>query len=174
MLWAMKDQPPARAVGIGGRQVRTDPKFGHIYDHFSVVYEWANGVKCFASCRQQSGCANDTSDYIFGTQGTCDVMKGSILGPNNKWVYKGPRDNMYQVEHNDLFASIRSGQPINNGDYMTKSTMMAILGRMSAYTGQVITWDMAMNSKEDLTPAKYEFGALPVPPVAMPGVTKFV
>jgi predicted dehydrogenase len=171
MLWAMKDQPPARAVGSGGRQVRTDPKFGHVYDHFSVVYEWANGVKCFASCRQQTGCANDTSDYIFGTQGTCDVMKGSIAGAN-KWVYKGPRDNMYQVEHNELFAAIRAGQPINNGDYMAKSTLMAILGRMSAYTGQVITWDMAMNSKEDLTP-KYEFGQLAVPPVAMPGMTKF-
>jgi hypothetical protein len=81
---------------------------------------------------------------------------------------------MYQNEHDELFASIRAGKPINNGDYMCKSTLMAILGRMATYTGQVITWEQALNSKEDLTPAKYEFGALAVPPVAMPGITKFV
>jgi hypothetical protein len=81
---------------------------------------------------------------------------------------------MYQNEHNALFASIRAGKPINNGDYMTKSTMMAILGRMATYTGQIITWEKALNSKEDLTPARYEFGPLPVAPVAQPGKTKFV
>ena len=81
---------------------------------------------------------------------------------------------MYQNEHNELFASIRKGEPINNGDYMTKSTLMAIMGRMATYTGQVITWEQALNSKEDLTPAQYAFGPMPMPTVAMPGVTKFV
>jgi hypothetical protein len=80
---------------------------------------------------------------------------------------------MYQNEHDELFASIRAGNPLNNGDYMTKSSMMAIMGRMSAYTGKTITWEQAMNSKEDLTPPKYEFGPLPVAPVAIPGVTQF-
>ena len=80
---------------------------------------------------------------------------------------------MYQVEHDELFASIRSGKPINNGEYMSKSTLLAIMGRMAAYTGKVITWEMAMNSQEDLTPPKYEFGPLPMPAVAVPGVTKF-
>jgi hypothetical protein len=81
---------------------------------------------------------------------------------------------MYQQEHNELVASIRAGTPINNGDYMVKSTLMAIMGRLATYTGQVITWDKLLNSKEDLTPAKYEFGPLPTPLVARPGVTKFV
>jgi len=80
---------------------------------------------------------------------------------------------MYQIEHNELIASIRAGKPINNGDYMTKSTLMAIMGRMATYTGQVITWDMAMHSQEDLTPPKYELGPLPMPAVARPGITKF-
>ena len=80
---------------------------------------------------------------------------------------------MYQKEHNELFASIRAGKPINNGEYMTKSTLMAIMGRMATYTGQVITWDQALNS-HDLTPAKLEFGPLAVPEVARPGVTKLV
>jgi hypothetical protein len=81
---------------------------------------------------------------------------------------------MYQVEHNELFASIRSGNPINNSEYMARSSMLAIMGRMATYTGQTITWDQAINSKEDLTPAKYEWGPLPVAPVALPGVTQFV
>lgn len=173
MAWAMKDQPPLRAVGLGGRQVRTQPEFGHVFDHFSVVYEYPNGVKLFANCRQQARCATDVSDHVMGTKGTCHVMQHQITGPA-KWSYKGPKANMYQVEHDELFASIRAGKPINNGDYMAKSTLLAIMGRMAAYTGQQITWEQALNSKEDLSPAKYEFGPLPVPPVAVPGVTKFI
>jgi predicted dehydrogenase len=173
LAWAMKNQYPERAVGTGGRQVRTDPQFGHIYDHFSVVYQWANGVKGFSACRQMRGCANDVSDHIMGSKGAADVMRFAISGAN-PWQYKGRGGNMYQVEHDELFASIRSGKPINDGDWMTKSTLMAIMGRMAAYTGQVITWEMALNSKEDLSPPKYEFGPLPMPPVALPGMTKFI
>ena len=68
---------------------------------------------------------------------------------------------------------VEKGKPLNNGEYLAKSTLIAIQGRMAAYTGQVITWDQAMNSKEDLTPAKYEFGPLATPAIAIPGVTKF-
>ena len=81
---------------------------------------------------------------------------------------------MYQLEHNALFASIRKGEPINNGEYMTRSTMLAILGRMAAYTGKRITWEEAMKSKEKLGPETLEFGPLPFPEVAMPGITEFV
>ncbi len=175
MLWAMKNEPPAKAVGLGGRQVRTDPRFGHIFDHHFVVYEWANGVKLFASCRQQNGCPVDVTDHVFGTKGTCHVMTHNIVnGKEPIWKYQGPRGDMYQQEHNELFASIRAAKPINDGDWMCKSTLLAIMGRMATYTGQNITWEQAMNSKEDLTPPKYEFGPLPVPEVAKPGVTKFV
>ncbi len=173
MAWAMNDQYPTRATGLGGRQVRTGPEFGHIFDHHAVVYEYPSGVKIFAYCRQQPGCANDVNDYVMGTEGTCDVMKHAITG-KHPWRYRGPREDMYQVEHNELFASIRAGRPINNGDYMTKSTLMAIIGRMATYTGKVITWEQALHSKDDLTPPHYEWGPLPVPPVAKPGVTKFV
>lgn len=176
MGWAMHDEPPVRANGTGGRQVRTAPDFGHIFDHHSVVYQYANGVKMFHSCRQQNGCRNDVTDHIMGSKGTCDVMRHTITGPNS-WKYSTVQSrkdpSMYQAEHNELFTSIRSGKPINNGEWMTKSTLMAIMGRMATYTGQEITWDMALNSKQDLTPAKYEFGSLPVPPVAMPGITKY-
>ena len=175
MAWVLKDEYPVKAVGLGGRQSRTQPEFGHIFDHHSVVYDYPNGVKVFSNCRQQNGCANDVSDHVFGTRGTCDVMKHVIKGPGGKklWQYSGGRGDMYQNEHNELIASIRAGKPINNGDYMTRSTLMAIMGRMATYTGKVITWEQALNSQEDLTPPKYEFGPLPVPPVAVPGVTKF-
>ena len=83
------------------------------------------------------------------------------------------RDNMYQQEHNELFQAIRRGEPINNGEYMTKSTLMGIMGRMACYTGQQITWEQALNSREDLTPPRYDWIELPVPPVARPGVTTF-
>jgi hypothetical protein len=145
-----------------------------------VVYEYANGQKLFSCCRQQAGCAHDISDHLFGTRGTCDILasKGvGVIRPSTAgqptWRSKAKNKDMYQVEHDELFASIRSGKPINNGEWMARSTLMAIMGRMATYTGQVITWDMAMNSQEDLTPPRYEFGPLPVPPVAKPGVTKF-
>lgn len=179
MAWAMQDQHPVRASGLGGRQVRTAPEFGNIFDHHAVVYEYANGVKCFSYCRQMANCANDVSDHIMGTQGTCDVMRHRVTARDGRrviWQYPAARargDDMYQTEHNELFASIRSGNPINNGDYMTKSSMMAIMGRMATYTGQTITWEQAMNSREDLTPPRYEWGPLRVPEVARPGFTQF-
>jgi predicted dehydrogenase len=175
MAWAMRDQYPVRAVGLGGRQVRTGPAYGNIFDHMAVVYEYANGVKCHSYCRQQEGCANETNDFVVGTRGRVDVMAHTITG-DNPWRFREPRSqrrDMYQNEHNELFASIRSGNPINNGEYMAKSTLMGILGRMTCYTGQVITWEQALNSREDLTPARYEWGPLAVPPIARPGVTQF-
>jgi predicted dehydrogenase len=173
MAWAMGNVYPVKAVGMGGRQVRTDPKFGHIFDHHAVVYEWASGVKLFSFCRQMAGCANDVTDHVMGTKGTAAVMANSIKGETN-WKYSGPGGEMYQVEHNELFASIRAGKPINDGDWMAKSSLMGIMGRMATYTGQVITWDAALNSKEDLSPPAYEFGPLPTPAVAVPGKTKFL
>jgi predicted dehydrogenase len=175
MAWAMQDKYPLRAIGTGGRQSRVQPEYGHIFDHHAVVFEYDKGVKLFSYCRQQVGCANDVSDHVIGTEGVCEVMKHAIRG-KRPWRHRssdGTKDDMYQNEHDELFASIRSGKPINNGDYMAKSTLMAIMGRMATYTGQVITWEQALNSIEDLSPPKYEFGALPVPPVAMPGRTRF-
>lgn len=176
MLWAMKDEAPVLVSGSGGRQVRTHEKYGNIYDHFNVVYTWANGVKAFARCRHWKNCKSDVSDYIFGSEGTADLMKHTIVDPDGKevWKFEGEGGDMYQIEHDELFAGIRGGNVINNGDYMCKSTMLAISGRQAAYTGQDLSWEQVMNSKEDLSPASYEWGDVPVPPVAIPGQTKFV
>lgn len=172
----MNDEYPVSAVALGGRQARTDPAFGHIFDHHAVVYEYASGARCFSNCRQQAETFGDVSDTAFGTKGTAikRAFRFHEITGENAWKYRGKPKDAYQTEHDELFASIRSGTPLNDGDRMAKSTMMAIMGRMASYTGKQITWDMAMNSQEVLAPASYELGPLPVPPVAVPGVTPFV
>jgi predicted dehydrogenase len=173
--WVMNDYP-AKAVGTGGRQVRTGPEYGHIYDHFAIVYEYANGAKLFASCRQMKGCHNDISAHAVGSKGRAEMSSGRRMSitAGQEWRYDGPTNEAVQAEHDALFASIRAGKPINNGEYLAKSSLLAIMGRMAGYTGQQITWDMAMNSKEDLTPARYDWDlAMAVPPVARPGQTRF-
>jgi predicted dehydrogenase len=176
MAWAMGDEPPVKAVGLGGRQQRTEADYGNIFDHHAVVYEYANGVRLYSFCRQQAGTANDVSDWIYGTQGVCDVFKHRIEGKagGKSWRYRKPaglKDDMYQNEHNELFAALRAGKTIDNSDYMCKSTLMAIMGRMATYSGKSVTWDEVMNSKENLFPADLKFGDYPVPPVAIPGIT---
>jgi predicted dehydrogenase len=180
--WAMHDQPPARAWGLGGRQVRTDAKYGDIFDHHAVVYEYDNGVQVYAFCRQIPGCYNDVTDVFIGAKGRAILPDKLRIEGESSWHYTGPKPSMYDVEHQELFAAIRSGKTINNGEYLARSTMWAILGRMVDYTGQVLTWDQAINSQQTLAPAKYAFDADPpiLPdkdgkyPIAVPGETKFV
>jgi predicted dehydrogenase len=176
--WAKGNEYPVKAWGLGGRQQRTGPEYGQIYDHFSIVYEYADGAKLISNCRQQAGCPGNLSAEAVGSQGRAlfsERDKGlQVHSASGKWTYEGKHRDMYQVEHDELFASIRSGKPINNGEYMCHSTLLAIMGRMAAYTGQTITWEMAMNSKEDLSPPRYDWDVpLPNPPIAVPGVTKF-
>jgi predicted dehydrogenase len=174
--WAMNNDYPVSAVGTGGRQVRTGPEYGNIYDHHSVIYEYKNGAKLFATCRQQAGCAGDISATIYGTKGIAYFSsRESYIQIDKRERYEGERNEIYQIEHNELFASIRRNDVINNGDYMSKSTLMAILGRMATYTGQKVTWEQAMNSAEDLSPSGYTWDAKPpLSEVAIPGITKVV
>jgi predicted dehydrogenase len=172
--WLMRDEYPVRCVGSGGRQVRTGPEYGHIYDHFSVTYEYENGARLVSHCRQIPGCYNDMSAQVLGTEGSAELSeKRFTIQGEREWVRPGKDNNFYQTEHDELFASIRNAEPINNGQYMAKSTLLAIMARMAAYTGKQITWEMALSSKEDLTPPRYEWGPMPEPPVAMPGVAPF-
>jgi len=181
MMWVMKDVPPAKAYSTGGRTVRTErPQFGNVYDHFATVYEWEDGTRLFAHARQFTNPTGkfddkiytDVSDFVYGTDGTAAIQTHTITGKN---PYKDPAKKrvsstvMYDAEHVALANSIREGKPINNGDYMCKSTLMAIMGRMAAYTGREVTWDEALSSKEDLSPAKYAFGPVALPDVAIPG-----
>jgi len=176
-IWAIGDKYPAKAIATGGRIQRNAPEFGNIYDHFAVTYMYENGVPFIATCRQQSGCKNDISAIVHGTEGRAEFStRGSQIVKANGDVLKDKTTykDHYQIEHDEFFAAIRSGKPINNGVYMANSTLLAILGRMAAYTGQELSWNQAMNSTQSLTPPHCDWKQpLPELPAAIPGKTKF-
>jgi len=167
---------PVKAIGTGGRQVRTDPKFGHIYDHFAIDFEYPSGARVLSMSRQMQGTRGRIGEHFIGTKGIAEMKnEGSaeIRGANAwAWQRPGTRINPYVQEHTDLVASIRAGKPLNELETVAQSTLTAIMGREAAYTGQEITWDEALNADLDLTPPQVGYGPLAVPPVPMPGQTK--
>jgi len=172
MNWAFGSLP-VKVMGMGGRQQRTAPEYGNIYDHFAVEFEYPNGVRVLSMCRQIPGCADRIEERIVGTKGYA-FGYGEIHG-ETFWKFEADEPNPYVQEQADLIASIRAGKPLNEGRRIAESTMCAIMGRMSAYTGRAISWEWAMaSSKLDLTPAKYDLGPNPVDPVAIPGVTPLI
>jgi predicted dehydrogenase len=175
MQWAFNDAQPKFCYGVGGRQARVDEKYGHVFDHFGLVYDYGKGKRGYHFCRQQVGTDSEVNDFIYGREGWCNVFRHQTFDTDSKstWRFSGKGGNMYQLEHNALFTSIREGKPINNGSYMCDSTLVAVMGRMAAYTGKKITWEMAANSKDKLGPDTYAWGDMPTPKVAIPGVTRF-
>lgn len=173
--WA-KDGPPVKATGMGGRQVRTDEKYGNIFDHFSIEYEYADGMTMQSMCRQIDGCAGRVEEVLVGTKGRAISRPGyAVSTGESDWRFSGENRNPYKQEHVDLIASILGdGRYLNEAKRVAESTLTAIMGRMSAYTGKSITWDQALNSKLDLTPDAYSFSDLPVRPVAVPGKTSLI
>jgi myo-inositol 2-dehydrogenase/D-chiro-inositol 1-dehydrogenase len=171
-LWLQHDDPPLRAYGIGGRQRRDDKTQGDIYDHFSVVYEWADGTKTHAHTRQISGCMNDVEDYVSGTEGTAKLIKHQIEG-DRPWKFTADKVQMHQAEQNEFFKAIRGERErINNGTYMCRSTLLAILGREVCYTGRSMTYHALAHSPPDLRPKAYEWGDAPEVKVPQPGKYK--
>ena len=177
MAWCFRDAPPLSVSAVGGRQARTGESSGNVWDHFAATFDYANGAKGFHMCRQSDNCAGDNNDWIQGSRGRAEIRnwepRHEIFG-ENAWVYAGEERDMYQQEHDELFASIRAGEPIDDGEWMAHSTMLALMLRMSAYSGQTITWEQAMSSQEVLGPKTLELGPLEVAPVAIPGKTPFV
>ncbi len=188
--WAMSvstgETHPARAQAVGGRQVRTSPAYGHIYDHFGVLFEYASGATMLSMCRQQDGTEPRVEEVIRGTGGFCSLRPGSAdfrpypasgnkpAGDTEGWRFSGDNNNPYVQEHVDLIHAITSGQRVNEAKQVAESTLTAIMGRMAAYTGKTVTWDQALNSTLDLAPPSYELGPLPTPEVPMPGKTPLV
>jgi len=175
IAWAFNGVLPLKAVGNGGRQFPNHE--GNIFDHIDVFYEFPNGARAFMAQRQISGCYGENSDYIMGADGVGTIKGWSdpVIQGKTAWRYRGPKGSMYQIEHDELFASIRSGKPINDGIWMAHSTLMAIMGRMAAYTGKEITWEQAMNSQLKLVPDDLTWDMdFPIRPMAQPGRTEFV
>ena len=158
--WALGDKPPRKLWGMGGRQTTLASQFGDQFDHQSVVFEYDHGVRVFGFTRDQPDCWNDTSDFIIGTKGRCDLLKYRIEGETN-WHYDQPRRNMYDVEHAELFAAFRAGKPINNGHYMCLSSALGIAAQMACYTGAMLTWDEVMSSQRSFALPRYGWDVEP-------------
>jgi predicted dehydrogenase len=175
--WAIGNHP-VKCVGMGGRQVRTQKNFGHIFDHFAIDYEYPNQVHVLSMCRQINGCANSISESVTGTRGICNTSASSRLyriSGDRPWAMSRNQDNEpYQAEHVALFESIRGrrSRRLNDLRAVAESTLTAIMGRMSCYTGQEVTWGEALNSQQSLVPERVTWDMrLPVADVAIPGVT---
>jgi myo-inositol 2-dehydrogenase/D-chiro-inositol 1-dehydrogenase len=187
--WAMRDQNPVKCHGMGGRSTLHGEIYGSVFDHHSAVFEFANGVRLYASCRTIPNCYEENSSVVLGTRGRAFVTQARIEGETN-WRYAGPRqfatpaDNPYQIEHVEFFRGIRAGKPVNSSAYMADSTMMGIIGQISCYTGKEVTWAQAEASDfhyalrpEEVTastepPVKPD--AAGIYPVFVPGVTRLL
>ena len=176
--WAMKDQPPERCFAVGGRQTRANiDETGNVWDHFSIIYEYANGVRAYHMCRHWPNTPSDNSAYFQGSAGNCVMQPWNgthVTHGVTPWKGTASSNDMYQREHDVLFQSIRDAKPINDGEFMSHTSLLAIMGRMAAYTGEVVTWEHALNSKENLNSQPWSMGQRPTPPLAIPGTTKLI
>ncbi|MFC1634447.1 Gfo/Idh/MocA family oxidoreductase [Planctomycetota bacterium] len=173
--WAMGGHP-IQCLGMGGRQVRIEPEFGNAYDHFTVEYEYPNGVRVEYMGAQIDRVSDRCDQWIVGTKGRAYLdFANAIIEGDNPFKYDGPAWNPEIRQHADQMAAIREGRKLNEGKRVAESTLTCIMGRMSAYTGRALKWDWAMKaSKLDLSPPSYEFGDLPMRPVAIPGQTQLI
>ncbi len=182
-LWAVRGQTPVKCHGLAGRSSMTDEKYGNVFDHHSVIYEFANGVKLYAFCRTTTGCYNENSSLIFGTKGRANLTACIIEG-ETKWKAPPSKQSPYDLEIKALLDSVRAGKPINSGYHMADSTLATVMGQLSCYTGKEVTWEQA--SKSDFyyppKPEECHFGMEPPVkpgpdgsyPVYKPGQTKLL
>ena len=170
--WVLGAHPVKAVSGLGGRQSRRGERHGHIFDHFAVEYEYPNGITMFSQCRQINGCKNVVGEWVRGTRGTSNCANYIAPEGGDVWSYRGRSRSAYQQEHENLIASIRAGQPINEAQNIAESTMTAIIGREACYSGHEITWDDAMKSTKELGPQSYDVANYDIPPIARPGTYK--
>lgn len=178
VCWAL-DEYPTSVVCTGGRETR-DPKEGPIYDHFAAMFKFASGVQYTATTRHQNGCSNPYYNTVTGTDGSVNLMRFEATDHAGEKIWKrrskkGESIVMHQLEHDAMYAAIRAGKPLHNGEYMTKSTLTGLMMRESAYTGKEVTAEQMMNSELHRAPENYAWDAVPPnEPLAVPGVTQFV
>jgi myo-inositol 2-dehydrogenase / D-chiro-inositol 1-dehydrogenase len=183
--WALGNAAPTRAYGMGGRSTLKGEIYGNVFDHHAVVYDFPGPIRVYAYCRTIDNCYNENSSFIMGTKGRCDLLRLRIEGETN-WqsTLTSSRNNPYDLEHVALFNSIRQSKPINNGDYMVRSTLITLMGQFSCYTGKEVTWDQINASDFFYAPSPenvrqgMEPPVRPGPdgtyPVFTPGVTKLL
>ncbi len=158
----VKNGYPVRCHGMGGTEVRKGQDYGEIFDHHAVEFEYEDGSRNFSQCRHQVGTWSSVSEYCVGTKGSCDISGHIIRGSSDPWRFKSEKKiDPYQQEHDDLFDAIRNNKPFNEAENGAKSSLTAIMGRMATYSGKVIEWKDALNSKINLMPDNYSWDATP-------------
>ena len=160
---------PTHCHGMGGRQARTHPAFGHIYDHFAVEYEYPGGIHVISLCRQTENAFGRIQERVCGERGWADLSGRISATGQPVHRFAGQRGSPYVLMHTDMIQSIRAGQPLNYAKQAAESHLMSIMGRMAAYTGNLIRWKDALNDPMDLMPKALQFGPHPMPAVAIPG-----
>ena len=175
--WVMGG-PPERALGSGGREVRTDPRYGNIYDHFTTLLTYSGGRQVTSMCRQIDGTPSRVKEEFLGPAGRAVLSHGGcrIEGRAGDWESGPDATSPFVQEHIDLIASIRGEIPrLNEAKRVAESTLTAVMARMSAYTGKEVTWDFVRNASVlDLSPPQYVFGDLETRPVPVPGTTPLI
>jgi len=155
MGWAMKGELPEWAFATAGRSGSFGEVFGDMFDHASVVYEYKSGARLYAKCRTTANCYNNSSDIIMGSKATCFLDQSRFVKRSGEEIYRyqGPRNNPYQMEQDELIKAVKTGKPINCGDFMCKSTMVGILGQIAAYQGNAVKYEEAYK-------ANFHFGGI--------------
>ncbi len=181
--WAMKEQMPERAWGLAGRSASFGTQYGDMYDHHTVVYEYANGVRVYAMCRTQDHTHHSYSDLIMGTKGRCHLMECRIEG-EKEWRFEGQAQNPGEVEQEALIRAVRDGKPVNSGYHMVNSTMVTVLGQLCCYDGKPHTWNGVWKSDFSFGPPPEKVAMDMDPPtkpdatgnypLPVPGVTKML
>ncbi|MEM7456540.1 MAG: Gfo/Idh/MocA family oxidoreductase [Planctomycetota bacterium] len=166
--WLMDDYPSV-AQGQGGRQVRTGPDSGQIFDHHIVEYTYPNGHRMISQCRHQPSTWRSVSEHVHGSKGYASISSGRIYDLNGNEIYKAERDRRapggHQQEHHDLFADLANGIIPNEAEYGAKSTMTSIFGRLATYTGMELKWEDAINSDVSLCDVDVLTGMDNTPPL---------
>jgi predicted dehydrogenase len=176
---------PVKAQGMGGREVRKGKDYGEIFDHHFVEFEYADGSVMNSQCRHIPHTMSKVDELLVGTKGKIQCGAGRISSLQGKELYQFDRkkeNNPYQQEHDDLFATIAKGEfKFADAENGAHSTLTAILGRMSTYSGQVLSYDKVLNSGISIMPKEFSFTAQPpvlpdsegIYAAAIPGVTKY-
>ncbi len=182
MRWVLREENPTWCFGLGGRSTSFGEVYGDMFDHHTVVYEFRSGVRLYAMCQTRANCYASWNDIIMGTKGTCNWNLCRIDG-QTPWQYKGRRNDPHLAEQERLIGSIRRGTPINDGNTMIDSTLMAVMGQIACYTGKPVTWEEMLAADWEFEPKVEQVTLDMEPPVKpdesgnyplpKPGLTRF-
>jgi predicted dehydrogenase len=166
VAWILKEEMPKWCFGLAGRSTSFGEIYGDMFDHHTVVYEYASGPRVYALCQTRNGCYGNSSDIVMGTKGVCHLGPCRIDG-ENPWKFAGPHNNPYDAEQKALIDAVREGKPINSGYHMANSTLSTVMGQLACYSGKPTTWEEAAKSELEWKPVPEQSNFDTPPPVQL-------